>query len=544
MDSPVSPDRIARFSLTRLMGTALAVTVALLMMGLVEDVMYGDLHFGLAIAVAIVVHFAYLGFVRRVERRRATELSIRDSFRETAQGIGIGVALTVATIPIMALQEYDLELYRWPVHWLPEIAFAPAVAYVEGVVLLGLLFRNVEKSFGSWIALLLVSAVFGFTHLTDPTLADLLAVSMEAGFLLGAAYLLTRRFWLAVGIHSVWHIAWGMIDASTGHIVHGSAPPITGSGLGAQELAVALALGVGTSSLFLREAGRKGHFIAPFWRRAGRTTPGETDSGLDSGAQLAEVAEAPVREEGAGPGQPGSPNGAAARPTASDAMRWQRLLWCIRIIVAFLAIQAVLILFRLVAGGGRRLGSWFAVPHPVFRSGDSLRSFCLHRVRPARRAAPGYRTVREGCVTGIGHRHLRRYGDHGGQRRDHRHAWKLPGDRVGAVERGMVVDRGVSALRVCGRGPLPRRAVPDSRGEPGDLDCLGADLVVVWVRAHYGLSHGVQFGCDGHRSGGVGRRLRPDSSALARSRRPLRIALHPGGHSRREPLRAQDDRAL
>jgi membrane protease YdiL (CAAX protease family) len=38
-----------------------------------------------------------------------------------------------------------------------------------------------------------------------------LAIAMEAGILLGAAYLLKRRLWLAVGIHAGWNFTQGWV---------------------------------------------------------------------------------------------------------------------------------------------------------------------------------------------------------------------------------------------------------------------------------------------------------------------------------------------
>ena len=81
----------------------------------------------------------------------------------------------------------------------PTFAMAVASGYVEEVVFRGVLFRIVEESLGTWIALALTSLLFGFAHISNPnaTASAHSAIAMEAGVLLGAAYVLTRRLWLA-----------------------------------------------------------------------------------------------------------------------------------------------------------------------------------------------------------------------------------------------------------------------------------------------------------------------------------------------------------
>ena len=70
-----------------------------------------------------------------------------------------------------------------------------------------MLFRVVEESLGSWISLVVSSFVFGIPHLINPasTLLGAVFISIEAGVLLAAAYMVTRRLWLAMGFHMAWN---------------------------------------------------------------------------------------------------------------------------------------------------------------------------------------------------------------------------------------------------------------------------------------------------------------------------------------------------
>ena len=66
---------------------------------------------------------------------------------------------------------------------------------------------------GSWVALALTSAAFGAAHLGNPdaTWFSSLAITIEAGILLGAVYMLTRRLWAAMGLHAAWNFTQGWI---------------------------------------------------------------------------------------------------------------------------------------------------------------------------------------------------------------------------------------------------------------------------------------------------------------------------------------------
>ena len=280
--------RIIQFGLTRIILAALAILAATVLVQLVVGGVQGGLGLGplrvdtlqYVIPLVIAVHFAYVGFVRLVERRRAQELSGKGAVRETGAGIAVGAGLLATSVVIIAVLGHYQVTGSNPVSVvLPAFAMSVAAGYVEEVVFRGVLFRIVEESLGTWIALLLTSALFGFAHMANPnaTLFSSLAIALEAGVLLGAAYVLTRRLWLAVGIHFAWNFTQGGIFGVrvSGFTMDGllestlSGPTLLSGGeFGVEASIFALVLGVGTGAWFLVKAGRKGHFIAPFWRRA------------------------------------------------------------------------------------------------------------------------------------------------------------------------------------------------------------------------------------------------------------------------------------
>lgn len=78
-----------------------------------------------------------------------------------------------------------------------------------------------EDSWGTWVALIVSSLIFGFSHLGNPhaTLRGAIAITIEAGFFLGSAYLLTRKIWFVVGIHWAWNYFQGPV---LGTVISGS----------------------------------------------------------------------------------------------------------------------------------------------------------------------------------------------------------------------------------------------------------------------------------------------------------------------------------
>lgn len=232
-----------------------------------------------AIPVVLAVHFTYRAFVRFVERRGVAELACEGALAEVGKGVAIGAALLVMTVGIVAALGYFRVTAVNP--WtalLPPLSMALLAAYTEELLFRGVLLRIVEESMGTWIALLGSSALFGLMHAANPnaTLFSVVAIFLEAGVLLGAAYVLTRRLWLAIGIHFAWNFTQGGIfgvnvsgTSVGGLLVSEQSGPrlLSGGAFGveASVFAVALCLGVGIVLLVL--AHRKGHVYGPPWKR-------------------------------------------------------------------------------------------------------------------------------------------------------------------------------------------------------------------------------------------------------------------------------------
>ena len=159
---------------------------------------------GMAIAALAV----YVGWARFIERRPVGELALSGAGKEWGTGMLVGFGLYTACILILiALGMYRIEgLNPWT-FVIPAVAMALSSGIFEELLFRGVLFRSVEEMFGSWISLVVSSAVFGLMHLLNPagTLTGAIYISVEAGLLLAAAYMLTRRLWLSIGFHMSWN---------------------------------------------------------------------------------------------------------------------------------------------------------------------------------------------------------------------------------------------------------------------------------------------------------------------------------------------------
>ena len=236
----------------------------------------------LRIAVAIA---AYAWFVRRFEHRPVREFSAPRAGRESVAGVALGAGLFGATVLVLfAAGVFRLGGLGHASSLAGALALAASAAFVEEVVFRGLLFRLLESAFGSVAALAGSSAVFGVLHLMSPgaTWFGAVAIVLEAGLLLGAAFMLTRRLWLPVGLHLGWNFVQGGVfgipvsgQPSTGLLQGRLDGPgwLSGGTFGAEGSVVAIVLCLLAFVVLLRKARAAGH-VMPY--RAG-ARQGATD---------------------------------------------------------------------------------------------------------------------------------------------------------------------------------------------------------------------------------------------------------------------------
>lgn len=151
-------------------------------------------------------------------------------------------------------------------------------AFFEEILFRGVIFRFLEEFAGSWIALILSAILFGFLHHNNPnaTLFTTLAIAIQAGVLLGGAYMLTRNLWFAIGLHWGWNVTQGYIwDVSVSGIpVDGmlEAHPagnalISGGTFGLEASIIATVLVTAAGIWMIAKAKQLDRIVEPWWVR-------------------------------------------------------------------------------------------------------------------------------------------------------------------------------------------------------------------------------------------------------------------------------------
>ncbi len=235
-----------------------------------------------AVLIASGAVLAYKAYKRWIERAPDTELALAGAPRELALGLLAGFLLFSAMTGIVALLGgFEVLGLRGPGQIWSMLAMALVSGTFEEVVFRGVILRHLESLTGSWIALAITSALFGAAHLANPNASwfAALAIAVEAGILLGAAYLLTRRLWLAIGIHAAWNFTQGWVfsvpvsggDAPLGLLITRRIGPdwLTGGEFGLEASVVAMVIAT-LAGLVLLYRGRD-HIIAPRWSRSNQT---------------------------------------------------------------------------------------------------------------------------------------------------------------------------------------------------------------------------------------------------------------------------------
>jgi membrane protease YdiL (CAAX protease family) len=247
-----------------------------------------------ALIIAGAVILAYKGFKRWLEREPDREYAWPGAAGELAAGLSIGFALftlmagsvwLMGGLTISGVRGGIGDLWLW-------LGIGIYSGVFEETLFRGVLLRQIEQVTGTWIALALTAALFGFIHLHNPnsTLVAGLAITMEAGILLGAAYILTRRLWLAIGIHAAWNFTQGWVfslpvsgsTAPTGLLVTSRQGPewLTGGAFGLEASLMAMLTATLAGIAMLALAIKRGRLVRPAWSRAKAVaSPGSAESG-------------------------------------------------------------------------------------------------------------------------------------------------------------------------------------------------------------------------------------------------------------------------
>lgn len=221
----------------------------------------------------------YVAWGKMIERREVTELSTPGLAHEWAIGALCGAGLYTASAGIlMLLGIYKVEGFNPLLFLLPNLAMAIKSGIFEELLFRGVLFRSVETMLGSWAGILVSSLAFGAVHLTNPgtTMGGAVYIGIEAGLLLSAAYLVTRRLWICMGFHMAWNYFQSAVFSG---VVSGAVSDpgllkatiegpelLTGGSFGMEHSVVALVICTTAGVILLMTAIRRDHMKPPMWK--------------------------------------------------------------------------------------------------------------------------------------------------------------------------------------------------------------------------------------------------------------------------------------
>ncbi len=234
----------------------------------------------LLVALCLLV---YKLAIRRLGAKKHDDLPLDfTALRDTALGFAGGAALISTCVGLAALfGVYRITGWGDFSDW-PEIIFLTGVyaGFFEELLLRGIVLRWLEELAGSWIALALSALLFGFLHAgnDNATVFSSAAIAIEAGVLLGAAYMLTRSLWLAIGLHAGWNMTQGMWDVPVSGLDYDGVVSATlegpsllaGGGFGLEATVFALVVATGVGLWMLWRAAKAGRIVPPMWSRKGQ----------------------------------------------------------------------------------------------------------------------------------------------------------------------------------------------------------------------------------------------------------------------------------
>jgi membrane protease YdiL (CAAX protease family) len=223
----------------------------------------------------------YIVGCRWIERRAPTDLGIQRAPIELTAGMVLGLVLFSCVMLVLRIGGVYHPAGRGSYQQLGSgFLLAVMAGFLEEILFRGLLFRACSKLAGTWGALLLTSALFGAAHAANrgATVSSSLAIALEAGILLGAAYAATGRLWVPIGLHIGWNFTEGSVygmtlsgNAMGEGLIRGSlsGPRIlTGGEFGPEASVVAVIVCLAAAAYFLGRIVKSHRVESPIWRKA------------------------------------------------------------------------------------------------------------------------------------------------------------------------------------------------------------------------------------------------------------------------------------
>jgi len=175
-----------------------------------------------------IVIMVYRLTMKHLARRSTPELSRHHAGVEAGMGLLTGTLFIFVSVLLIA--STGVYSFQWANSadtgfvLVSSITSALGGAIVEELIFRGLIFQAIQKWAGNGLALTVTSLFFGIAHLGNPgaTLWSGFAITIEAGLLLGSAFLWRRNLWFVMGLHFVWNALEGLLGIPvSGHLPAG-----------------------------------------------------------------------------------------------------------------------------------------------------------------------------------------------------------------------------------------------------------------------------------------------------------------------------------
>ncbi len=232
------------------------------------------------ILTCLLVLIAYHHLFRVYEQREVVEVSTKHLGRNLVLGVGAGILLQLLVVGTIAVfGSVTIEDVSMSANLTKALSLSLFAGVVEEVLFRGILFRIVEESLGSIIALLISGLFFGLAHLgnDNSSLFAALAIALQAGILIGVTYMYTRDLWMAIGLHFAWNfILGGILGLAVSGFDMGESllkmdiagsEWLTGGAFGPENSIQAIVFGVGLAIVLWLQVRKRGEVVVPFWKR-------------------------------------------------------------------------------------------------------------------------------------------------------------------------------------------------------------------------------------------------------------------------------------
>lgn len=230
------------------------------------------------ILLAVLAIYCYIVLYGFYEKREIAELSKKRILKNLTIGIVLGSLLQSLTILVIYLGgSYSVISVNPVVFIIPPLTIAFTSAIIEELLFRGIIFRIMEEILGSYVALGISALIFGGLHLLNPNSSVVagIGLAIQAGLLLGAAYIFAKNLWFPIAIHFAWNFTQSAIfganvsgNAISRTLIYSDiqgAEWITGGQFGPEGSIQATLFCLTSAIILLILSKKRGHLISPYW---------------------------------------------------------------------------------------------------------------------------------------------------------------------------------------------------------------------------------------------------------------------------------------